>query len=91
MFDPLSDESDIVTARSRYNARRTESSLIAWICDPTWAPHPEEYPKSDIRGAVYASTHTGYPGDYAPDPCDTASGEINASTCHCHTGNGKAW
>lgn len=86
MFDPIADEDAINTARSRYNARKTESPLIAWICSDTWAPHPEEYPKSEIRGMrVYSGV------GYTVGRANVVSGEIIASTCHCHKGNGKAW
>lgn len=73
MFDPMSDESDIRTARSRFNARKTESPLIAWICSDVWT-HPTEwtrYPDQYTRGLV----HTSGEGTYGDN---VASGEINA-------------
>ncbi|HEY6019092.1 MAG TPA: hypothetical protein VIY48_04105 [Candidatus Paceibacterota bacterium] len=29
---------DVTAARSAYNARKTDSPIIAWITDPAWAP-----------------------------------------------------
>lgn len=48
------DSRDVREARSRYNARRTESSLIAWVCSPQWYDHGDRYEiDRDIRGAQY--------------------------------------
>ena len=37
MYDPIADEESIATARSRYNARKTTSPLIVWICSDEWS------------------------------------------------------
>ncbi len=73
MFDPMSDETDIRTARSRYNARRTESSLVAWICSPEWTKVSSN--PSGMRGMrVYSGV------GYTVGRADVMSGEINAYT-----------
>lgn len=92
---------DVTTARAAYNARQTENPLIAWICSPEWAPKLQGDGKKvrfrlpqmfrgmpGMNGSVWQSSGTTLhvrSGSYV------VTGEINASTCHCHTGSGKAW
>ena len=89
MHDPKQDRQDIDEARSRYNARKTESSLIAWICSPEWTDPQMSTPHVDsestflrnqpergckIRaGAIWIGTESTW-------------GEIQASECHCCPG-----
>lgn len=54
MISHLDDEESIRDARSAYNARKTESTLIAWICSPEWTTARVEHPRDRYyRGAVY--------------------------------------
>jgi len=62
------DKADITEARSRYNARKTESNIIAWICSDGWRDVNPRNPT--LRGAVYFGS--------ACIPTNTASGEIVA-------------
>lgn len=48
------DSQDLRIARSRWNARKTDSSLIAWVCSPEWTqpmPIPPWATEAD-RGSV---------------------------------------
>ena len=71
MFDPMQDESDIRAARSAYNARKSESSLIAWICSPEWTS-AIGYDLPGNRGSVKGRSSYGVE--------HSASGEIQAYT-----------
>jgi len=74
MHDPMSDKADIDSARSRYNARRTESSLIAWICSDVWKhPHYPTLPR--LTGVSWSVK-----GSAKYDKSGIVSGEINAYT-----------
>lgn len=66
----MTDFQDIIEARSRYNARKTESSLVAWICSEGWTTAPCTYP---ARGSAVTTTK----GEVYED---AISGEINAYT-----------
>lgn len=66
------DIEDINEARSRYNARKTESTLIAWICSDAWADGSRfEHERGMARGRVVASAWSG-------DEANTVSGEVQS-------------
>lgn len=85
MFDPVSDEDDIHRARSRYNARKTDSPLIAWICSPEWDnPAATWYPDQTTRGLIHESgAKSEWRYGSATYGANVAHGEIDVP-CHPH-------
>lgn len=74
MFDPIQDEDDINDARSAYNARKSESSLIAWICSPEWTrAHYPTLPR--LTGVSWSAK-----GSAKYQTSGIVSGEIEAYT-----------
>lgn len=82
------DREDLRKARSRYNSRQTESSLIAWVCSPGWYFDVEtvshEITTTNNHGRVIATSWCGTEGNQI-------SGEIEASPCSCHRPDGRPW
>ena len=70
------DKRDLQSARSAYNARKTESSIIAWVCSSEWTEVDRseygEYDPDGPRGTVYRS------GEYTSDLylCNAYQGDI---------------
>lgn len=72
---------DVTAARAAYAARKTDSSLIAWVSSEEWtdtrsyrfAPGESQHGR-DFRGSVYCDQSCVVPSG------TTVSGEINAYT-----------
>jgi hypothetical protein len=68
------DSKDLRAARSAYNARKSDSSLVAWVCSPEWTMVPDT--SSDARGSRTIAHST------RPLYTEVCAGEINAYTRH---------
>lgn len=89
------DHVDLTFARAMWNARKTESSLVAWTLTPEWTT-PSDAAWHEENRALYRGERALNGREYVKRReharnGEIVSGEFTAATCACHRPDGGTW